>query len=404
MSRLCMRNIAFMALVLSFGACASSRPKVPTQAPTIIEIDYDILDDAPYKTAKPRNWNKKILLLAPGSRFEKLSRDASFDTMAPFEFQLLEDGWLIAITSYRRNGLLLEDGIVDIQNLIYRIEKVYGPAETLIIEGSSMGATIGVKISEGSYFPKHLQVAVVAIGASFDWPARVLPMSWTHQPRHPVLMMSNTDEWDGPKNYTRNMVRLPASNMHPVLWRLPRNGHVNTNAQERLAAVEAVLGWLEEGQKPPVIWPEGWNAGVNLGQPVSQAEQIEENIIAITVTEVDRVFGNLTTNMVQADLDLLPTPYGENGYLIKHGIRSVDHFFALGSSYSSVDEGKAVAFFTAEGYLQLAVNMGSAAYLLDCSPGSILRVSERKKVNYRDTVKTQPAPEPKKTPELRKKN
>ena len=64
--------------------------------------------------AKPVPWNGNALILAHGLRTENLPLTADFSMDDPFARTLLDEGWLIASTSYRRNGLIIDEAVEDI--------------------------------------------------------------------------------------------------------------------------------------------------------------------------------------------------------------------------------------------------------------------------------------------------
>ncbi len=371
-----LRTILFGLLVSVFG-CACGYPEKTVHAPIMVETDQEIIENALYKIAKPRNWNKKILIIAPGWRPPQSALLAPLNLQAPFEYNLLKSGWVVATTSYRRTGVVVEDGIKDLQNLIKRIEEYYGPAETLIIEGSSMGGALAALVAEGNYFPDHLKLAVVAISVDFDEPGDSGPITWTRQPIHPMLLMSNSTEWNSLQKYTASIPHRPMDAMHPIMWQLHRPGHVNVNSKERLAAVEVLDSWLGSGKKQTVIWPEGWNATIDMSNRLSVAEVRPGNYLAVKVLKVDPVYGNVDVELVQADLDFLKVEGWRKLFVYSSSGR---HEFAEVTTYSDVDEGALAGFLTAEGFTRLAINQGNAAQLLDCSVGDELTF-------YRETLR-----------------
>ncbi len=362
--RICLVSVLFLLLL---SACTSTRSADPVSAPLRVETDKGKIKGARYKLAKPRDWNRKILLIAPGYRPPEAKLVAPLRTGDPFEFGLLENGWLVATTSYRRAGLIIEDGIEDLQKLVRRIEKYYGKAEVLVIEGSSMGGAIGVLISEGQFFPEHLQVGVLAYGVGLEAPGETGPLPLTHQPLHPLLLMSNRSEWASPLDYTR---QVPWNKKRPVLWYLERDGHVNFNSAERLLGVKAMQQWLESGIRPEGSPPFGLDVTVDLSERPTTVEELPDGY-RVQVTGVDPIFGNVDTDMVAWDLDWMQD-FSPLGFDVRAGANRFIHY---GKTYSDVPGGKFVAFLNAEGFVRIAKNMGNAALDLKCREGDYLVIT-----------------------------
>lgn len=348
-------------------ACSSTWLDGSVQAPVMVETDAGKIQGARYKIAKPRDWNKKILLVAPGWRLPDARLIASLNTRDPFELTLLQNGWLVAATSYHRTGLIVEDGIVDLQNLVQRIEDYYGPAEVLVIEGSSMGGAIGVLVAEGYFFPRHLKVGVLAVGVNLEEPGEAGPLPIKNRPVHSLLLMSNRSEWDSPLAYARQ-ARLHGN--QPALWYLDRNGHVNVNSAERWNAVEAMDQWLSSGVRPHGAPPYGYDVTVDLSDRPTTVEELPEGY-RVKVTRVDPVFGNIDTDMVAQDLEWMKET-SPRGFEAKG---TAGHFISYGETYSDVGEGAFVAFLNAEGFVQIAKNNGNAAKGLKCQEDDYLDIS-----------------------------
>jgi len=355
-------------------ACSSSRPTNAVKAPVRVEVDKGRIQGARYKMAKPRDWNKKILLVAPGFRPPDAKLIAPLRTDDPFEFALLEDGWLIVTTSYRRTGLIIEDGIQDLQKLVRKVEKYYGPAEVLVIEGSSMGGAIGVLVAEGDFFPARLKIGVLAYGVGLEEPGETGPLPLTHQPRHPLLLMSNRSEWASPLNYTR---QSPWGKNRPALWYVERDGHVNLNSAERIQAVQAMEQWLESGKRPDGAPPFGLDVTVDLSDRPTTVDELPDGY-RVKVTAIDPIFGNVDTDMVAWDLDWMKES-SATGFNARGKSESFIHY---GKTYSDVVPGKFVAFVNAEGYVRIAKNMGNAAKELKCREGDYLDITCVLEIKY----------------------
>ncbi len=62
--------------------------------------------------------------------------------------RLLEAGWIVAMTSYRKEGLVIREAIDDLISLREYIAEKYGSLKTVLLEGESMGGAIVTHINE----------------------------------------------------------------------------------------------------------------------------------------------------------------------------------------------------------------------------------------------------------------
>jgi hypothetical protein len=359
--------ILLVFILCSALGCSSNRPAGSVTAPIMVETDKGKIKGSRYQLAKPQHWNGKILLVAPGWRPPDSKLIAPLNTQAPFESTLLKDGWLVVTTSYRRTGLIIEDGIEDLQKLVRRIEKHYGAAEFLVIEGSSMGGAIGVLIAEGDFFPQHLKVGVLAFGVDLEEPGEAGPLPLTHIPNHPLLLMSNRSEWASPLDYAR---QSPWTKNRPALWFLERDGHVNLNSAERLLAVAAMDHWLISGERPQGAVPFGLDVTVDMSDRPSTSQELP-NGYRVKVTGIDPIYGNVETEMVLEDFQWMLKAQNQ-GFNARGG---ASRFVKFGTTYSDVGAGSYVAFLSAEGYVHIARNMGNAAKGLRCQVGDYLEIT-----------------------------
>jgi S-adenosylmethionine hydrolase len=88
------------------------------------------------------------------------------------------------------------------------------------------------------------------------------------------------------------------------------------------------------------------------------------------VVHVDR-FGNLTTNMTEAELDRIMEEAGPEAHVLV-GVEGAE--LPLGQAYSDVPPGEACALVGSSGLLEIAVNQGDASRLLGASRGAPVRV------------------------------
>ena len=92
-----------------------------------IEIDSGSIENAKYKIAIPKNHNGKLLIYAHGLRQKEAPIIATLDINRKQNKEILQKNWIIATTSYRRNGWIIDDAMTDIDSLYKFITNKYGP-------------------------------------------------------------------------------------------------------------------------------------------------------------------------------------------------------------------------------------------------------------------------------------
>ena len=233
--------VAVLSLSLSLGAgeAAAMAGRV-----TIEKVN---LDGAQAKIAVPREWNGRLILFAHGYRRPDAPRTAPL-RMKLYR-PLLAEGWMVASTAYRRNGLIVRDAVEDLDNLRDHIARKHGEPQRVIVQGHSMGGLIGALLAESSDAPYD---GVLAVGAALELREDRNPMVPSCRPLVPLLFLSNRDEIDGPRNYLscagKAFNRGEAE--PPILWVVDRDGHVNVTDGEIRRALEALMDWIENGDRP----------------------------------------------------------------------------------------------------------------------------------------------------------
>lgn len=93
-----------------------------------IEIARGELEGAHYAIAhnSASEWNRSLLLIAHGYRPESAPLVADLFPEQAAYAALLSEGWIIAKTSYRRNGIIVADAITDLDNLHDRVTADFG--------------------------------------------------------------------------------------------------------------------------------------------------------------------------------------------------------------------------------------------------------------------------------------
>jgi len=232
--------------------------------------------------AVPKNWNHKVLLLAHGHRPEGTGLIDNLEVESYFLSELLQSGWIVGMSSYRRDGIIVRDAIEDMNELREYIVKNVGTPLLTLLEGRSMGGCIATHVAE-KY--GHLYDGVVAIGAALIAKDPQNPLEFQHTPEIPVLYLTNQSELSYIQNYIDNTKALIAelktkpketkkeenssnkksdenssndnskkSNVKeidpdhivvPALWEVWREGHNHVSQEERLAALKSLEEWIK---------------------------------------------------------------------------------------------------------------------------------------------------------------
>jgi dienelactone hydrolase len=314
--------------------------------------------------ATPAKWQGKLVLIAHGYRGEDQPLKAEFEIDKRFAKPLIDQGWAIASTSYRRNGWIIEDAILDLKALRDHVVASKGEVGRCVIVGSSMGGLIGTLIAEGAMDNVH---GVVAIGAYLgDRATGAYYQTLTWQPKVPVLFLTNETELDHPRHY-----REKAGADKTALWEVKRPGHCNVSAPERYRAVLAVDGWISgtapEKDKDGTVRP-----------PSRKSTATKANGgLAGKITFASAGFGNLSSNLVAADLEKLGLKVGDKT-IVKSDKAQLEATVAL--YRTDVDGGQASVYVTPDGWVAIVINGGNAAEAL--------------KVKLGDRVTLSPAPAP----------
>ncbi len=349
-----------MKRVLIVVILSLSLPMSGMAADQGIKLHRDELKGSKILIASPANWNKNLLILAHGYRDERESLRADFAHDSMFYGTLLNEGWMVASTSYRRNGPLpREDAVSDLDYLrAYVIEK-YGKPEKIYLKGNSMGGGISLWIAENR--------ADWADGILCEWPAIGIPQAKvTYKPRIPLLFLTNQDEAPGVRRYVAN---LDKESVRPGLWVVKRDGHGNVNDDEVLLAFREVIAHSE-------------------GKPIQFTREFAIDKIdrgSVAIFRDDRAFamvigfspeyGNIYTQFVESDLNRLGV---KAGGMFTVGFGEKEFRVKLGVDYSDVPRGDWIAYYDArEGKtLKIARNFANASKQLGCLAGSTIYIKK----------------------------
>ncbi len=324
------------------------------------EVTRGEIGGAKFTIAAPESWQGRLVLIAHGYRPENAPLGADLDASDEFVAPLLKDGWAVAITSYRRNGWVIEDAILDLKALRDHFVEKHGAVKRCILVGNSMGGLIGTLIAEGAMDGVQ---GVVNIGAYIgEWQKEEFYHSLTWKPKAPVLFLTNQDELEHPKHYHGK-----AGADMTALWEVRRNGHCNTSDAENLQAVLAVNAWIDgkapdknkDGTVPPTIRP-------------SSATKSDAGLTG-KIRMASESWGNLSTEFVAADLESLGLKIGDKA-TVSSGGKKLE--VSVVNYRSDAEQGKGALYLTPNGWVVIMINGGNAAKALGVKTGDSIQLSK----------------------------
>ncbi len=323
----------------------------PGEYPAGVEVAKGEIKGAKFVIAVPRQWNKRLLIIAHGYRPVSVPLFADFPLGKLAYAKSLANGWMIACTSYRSNGLVYNEGIEDILNLHQYIEKKYGKSKQTFIQGISMGAVIGTLIAEN-----HAEDFSGILAMAFPLRDEKKHYTLTYRPKIPILFFSNQDEIADPRSYAAKVKKGNAS-IPPVVWYVSRDGHVNISDTEEDAAIKALITLVETGKiekdKDAILPP-----------PVRESSALFKDGGAYAVIKyIHPVYGNMHIDFIEKDLKKLGIQK-KTTFKLTFKDKQVNVFW--GDAYGDVPKGEWVAFVTANGILEVARNFEDAAKTLGC--------------------------------------
>lgn len=344
-------------------------------APSAATLQTGEIDGAFYAIAAPdsRAWNGNLLLIAHGYRPETAPLVADLNPNQSAYQSLLADGWIVAMTSYRRNGIIIADAISDLNALRDRVLTLHGPAQKVIVMGDSMGGTIATLLAEAE---EPGFDGFIAIGPALDLKENDGAKGVSIKPRHPLLFLANRSEIDGPSSYLRGVMDLPAdpSLSKPVLFRVERDGHVNVNQDERLLVIRSMQAWLTRGRDalPPTSPAKPFDATrAPLPQPSAVVFDDDHRGFVATVTEVSSIYGNVWLNAQPADFESIGLV---NGLWAQLKVRDNTFRVRHGRDFDDVERGQWVTFPNADGFYWLSRNWANAAETADLKEGDTVHL------------------------------
>lgn len=111
-------------------------------------FDIGEINGAKYKIHIPENWNGGLIMYAHG--YEEIGEETEkFEEVAGGFMEIFTSrGFAYAESKYKRQGLVIKDGIDDTEALRAYFEMTYGKPNTCIITGHSMGGIISIATIE----------------------------------------------------------------------------------------------------------------------------------------------------------------------------------------------------------------------------------------------------------------
>ncbi len=345
-------RVVLLGFFLLAGAIAGAAE------PRIIEGE---INGSKFAIAAPEKWNGSVLIYCHGLRPEGGPLVVELLPLKSAHQALLDRGWIIAATSYRRNGLVVADGLLDVLALRGEITKRFGAPGRVLLQGESMGGAISVLLMERE--PTQFSGAL-AVGAALQMDEKGIAVDFLARPGGPLLFLSNRTEVDGPRRYA---ARAKDSKVPPVVWVADRDGHVNVNQREIGTALAALNRWLDTGIAPAD------QDNTQSPEPRVSAMTLEGSAGRAAMTQRNPLYGNITLDFQASDFAALGIAAGDNFTLVFGG-KTVP--VKLGKTYGDVARGKYVAFFDAEDRLLVAINYGNAADALGMKVGDTAIVAK----------------------------
>jgi hypothetical protein len=343
-------------LILALLLCAGSNCSAATATPSAdFKLDNGEIEGARFVVARPAQWNGAVLLIAHGFRDEKIPLVVDFNPEQPAYRTLIGEGWIVAKTSYRRNGMIISDAIADLENLRAHIAATCGEPRQVVLEGEAMGGAIVTLIAE--QFPEHYQGAV-AVDAILQTRKSKDPLTFNLEPQIPLVFLTNQSELKGPRKY----VSAPFDAKHQsLLLAVRRDGSGNVSQRERLVALHTLLALIDRQPVTlPIIAgsPPMFDATEEPVPGTSQVRSLSEGGFETRVAEVTVADGTLVLDAQPSDLssaDIAPGTWFE---LIAKG---QSYRVLYGREPADAKRGSWVAFPNADGFCSVGRNHENAA-------------------------------------------
>lgn len=354
----------FVCAVSSTFAAAASRT-----------LDQGEINGAKYAIVLPAQWNRQLILVAPPLRPENEPLAAAFSPEDVAYKTLFTEGWMIAKTSFRRSGIVVADGLSDLDALRAYVAQKYGQPERVLVTGESLGGLVAVLVAEREPRQPPLYDGVLAISPALQLRENPATIGLSLQPKIPILFLVNQGEIEGPKGYIASPFARDNSLVTPGVSRISRGGRANINQRERLAALRALNLWVERG---PAALPhpeknEAFFDGTIAAEPRPSAVTMHGGGHGFDthVTALVAAAGNVLLDAQPADFaaaEIRPSTWFR---LVVHD-KTYRVFY--GRDFDSVKRNEWVLVPSAEGNFILSRHFGNAVASAKLAPGDTLSI------------------------------
>jgi hypothetical protein len=363
---------ALAAAVLLLAASPAAAAPGDKPAPAV-KVDVGQIAGARFAIASPPgDWNHRLVLIAHGYRPVSAPLVADLHPEREPNRSLLEAGWMVATTSFRRNGVVVADAMADLDALRAHIAQAYGDLDRVMLEGESLGGLIVTIMAERDKGPYD---GAVAFDATLYAKEANSTVGISLMPRIPLLFVATFREAAASKAYLTALVARPDPVVQPALFLVSRMGHNNISQAERLVALRALDAWIERGRDA-------------LPQPQEQARYFDATVAPdpgpstavvhpdrrgfdTKVAEVDEVYGNVLLEAQDrdfADAGIPPMTY----CTVRAGNAAYRTLY--GRTYTDVRDGLWVAFPDADGRTVLSRVLADAAGTANLKVGDTVSV------------------------------
>ena len=288
-------------------------------------------------------WNGKLLLYNHGMRFPPRPLSSALPLRSKHYRKWLQDGWMVASSSFRRQGMIVREAIEDSAALYDTIVNRFGKPRRTVLLGESMGATISLLMVESEPL-KYDGAILVSIGYSSD---SQYPLARSYKPEAPLLFLCNSNETAAVLEYLHGASEAPVL---PAFWWIDRVGHVRLSSDELIAALEGLEKWIQHGHIERFK-----NATIDPPPPTSRAHFADGGAHGHLVA-IDPAYGNSTADFVKADFDRLGIALGDP---FEIRIKGKTYRSKLGQNYSEYETGEWFTMLDANGLTSIGVNYGS---------------------------------------------
>jgi pimeloyl-ACP methyl ester carboxylesterase len=350
-------RILAAALMSALVAGNARSDEKPSPSP---KVDVGHIAGASFAIANPPgDWNHRVLLLAHGYRPLSAPLIADLHPDRASIRAALDEGWIVATTSYRRNGLIVEDAIADLDALRAYIVATYGQVDRVILEGESMGGLVVTIMAERD---ADLYAGAVVFDATLYAKETNGKIGLSLLPRIPLIFLATEREVPEARGYLTSLVARPSPVIQPVLFLIHREGHTNINQAEHLAAFRSINAWIDGGREAlprPKDQTHYYDATVVAEPGPSTAVLLPENHgFRTAVAEVDAVYGNILLEAQAPDFAAAGIP-PMTFCTLEAGGKSYRTLY--GRTYTDVKDGEWIAFPDADGRTVLSRNFSDAA-------------------------------------------